>query len=123
MPAVALLGPFLALSIFAEEDPSGAEHYFSGPNKQNARTVTSQVQQDLEFSRISLHKLFHAILVNASSRNSALNFLSECMARNLKRQQMQVIIVTLYTTVAEAIIMSQKAALCLCLNNIYLHYR
>ena len=90
MPAVSLLGPFLALSIFAEEDPSGAECYFSGPNKQNARTVTTEVQQHLEISRISLHKLFHAILVNPSSRNSALNFLCECMARNLKRQQMQV---------------------------------
>ena len=119
MPAVALLGPFLALSIFAEEDPSGAEHYFSGPNKQNARTVTSQVQQDLEFSRISLHKLFHAILVNASSRNSALNFLSECMARNLKRQQMQVSICTTAAKVIrmelrDKIFMNRKAALCLC---------
>ena len=89
MPAVSLLGPFLALSIFAEENPTGADHYFSGPNKQNARTITSQIQQELEISRVSLHKLFHSILVNASSRNAALNFLSECMARNLKRQQMQ----------------------------------
>ena len=90
LPAVSLLGPLLALSIFAEEDPTGAEHYFSGPNKQNARTITSQIQQELEISRVSLHKLFHSILVNASSRNAALNYLSECMARNLKRQQLQV---------------------------------
>ena len=91
LPAVSLLGPLLALSIFAEEDPSGADHYFSGPNKQNIRTITSQIQQELEISRVSLHKLFHAILVNASSRNAALNYLSECMARNLKRQQLQVL--------------------------------
>lgn len=92
MPTVSLLGPILALSIFAEEDPSGADHYFSGPNKQNVRTITSQIQQELEISRVSLHKLFHSILVNASSRNAALNYLSECMARNLKRQQLQVFI-------------------------------
>ena len=89
---MSLLGPILALSIFAEEDPSGADHYFSGPNKQNVRTITSQIQQELEISRVSLHKLFHSILVNASSRNAALNYLSECMARNLKRQQLQVFI-------------------------------
>ena len=87
---MSLLGPLLALSIFAEEDPSGADHYFSGPNKQNLRTITSQIQQELEISRVSLHKLFHSILVNATSRNAALNYLSECMARNLKRQQLQV---------------------------------
>ena len=92
---MSLLGPILALSIFAEEDPSGADHYFSGPNKQNVRTVTSQIQQELEISRVSLHKLFHSILVNASSRNAALNYLSECMARNLKRQQLQVFISTI----------------------------
>ena len=90
LPSVSLLGPLLALSIFAEEDPSGADHYFSGPNKQNVRTITSQIQQELEISRVSLHKLFHSILVNATSRNAALNYLSECMARNLKRQQLQV---------------------------------
>ena len=97
---MSLLGPILALSIFAEEDPSGADHYFSGPNKQNVRTVTSQIQQELEISRVSLHKLFHSILVNASSRNAALNYLSECMARNLKRQQLQVFIfiIALYCT-------------------------
>ena len=95
---VSLLGPLLALSIFAEEDPSGADHYFSGPNKQNVRTITSQIQQELEISRVSLHKLFHSILVNASSRNAALNYLSECMARNLKRQQLQVIMRTIISS-------------------------
>ena len=38
----------------------------------------------------SCYKLIHAILVNASSRDAALNFIQEVLVRNVKRQQLQV---------------------------------
>ena len=38
----------------------------------------------------SCYKLIHAILVNNSSRDAALNFIQEVLVRNVKRQQIQV---------------------------------
>ena len=41
------------------------------------RAAAKQLQTDLEFYRQSLHKLFHGLLVNASSRDSTLRYLAE----------------------------------------------
>ncbi len=54
LPAISLLGPFMAVSVFADENPNVAEKFFSG--KQSATTVRSvaqTLQQDLEFMRVS----------------------------------------------------------------------
>ena len=90
LPSVSLLGPFLGISVFAEEDPTVAEGLFPSGSKPGAPIFTNTLQQDLEFLRTSLHKLFYAILLNVSSRDAALKFLSECLIRNAKRKQMQV---------------------------------
>lgn len=91
LPTVSLLGPFLAITVFAEEDPTVAEKFFTGKtNAVTVRSVTNQLQQDLEFIRTSAHKLFHAVLVNNASRDSALKFMEEVLVRNVKRQQIQV---------------------------------
>lgn len=86
-----LLGPFFAVTVFAEEDPTVAEKYFNGKQSAAAvRTLSQQLQQDLEFLRTSLHKLMHAILANPGTRDGALDFLDATLTRNAKRQQMQV---------------------------------
>lgn len=110
MPATSLLGPFLAITVFAEEDPSVAEKFLlEKQTHATVRSLTSQLQKELELLRVrekktvefkrfsifpifqtSCHKLFHAILVNNSSRESALNFIEEVLVRNSKRQQLQV---------------------------------
>ena len=41
------------------------------------RAAAKQLQTDLEFYRNTLHKLFHGLLVNASSRDSTLRYLAE----------------------------------------------
>ena len=91
LPTLSLLGPLLSFSVFAEEDPAVAETHFSNPvNKKPAGLVTLQLQEDLEFLRNLLHKLFYTILLNGSSRDTTLNYISELLARNVKRRQMQV---------------------------------
>ena len=84
--ATSLLGPLFSFSVFAEEDPLVAEKFFSKPGGVN--TNKQQLQNDLEFVRVNLHKLIHAVLVNASSRESALDFLAMILKRNSRRAQM-----------------------------------
>jgi hypothetical protein len=43
-----------------------------------------------DFFQTTLHKLVHLLLVNSSSRESTLTFLTEILTRNVKRQQIQV---------------------------------
>ncbi len=52
-----VLGPLMSVSVFAEEDPKVAEKYFSGKQGQaQVRAVAQQLQQDLEFLRVSSHE-------------------------------------------------------------------
>ena len=89
--ATSLLGPFFGVTVFAEEDPSVAEKYFATRQTQSAaRALAQQLQQDLQFQRVSLHKLTHALLVNSTTRECTLNYLSAVINRNAKRQQMHV---------------------------------
>lgn len=92
IPTLSVLGPFLAMSVFAEEDPAVAETHFNQGtlNKINTRNVAQQLQPELEFLRNSLHKVFYAMLVNGTSRDAVLKFITEVLARNAKRRQMQV---------------------------------
>lgn len=53
LPAVSLLGPFLAVTVFAEEDPTVAEKFFPGKQTQaTVRSLTNQLQQELELLRV-----------------------------------------------------------------------
>jgi len=88
---LSLLGPFLAPSVFPEEDPTVAEKFFDGKiTAVEVRSVGRELQQDLEILRTSLHKLFHAILANSTTRDALLSYIQEVLARNHKRQQLQV---------------------------------
>ena len=49
-----------------------------------------QLQQDLEYLRSYMHKVFYAILLNSASRDATLKYISEVLQRNIRRQQMQV---------------------------------
>ena len=37
-----------------------------------------------------LHKIFYAILLNSTSRDTTLKYIAEVLTRNLRRQQLQV---------------------------------
>lgn len=61
LPTVSMLGPFLGISVFAEEDPTVAEEIFptNSTNKPEIRLITNQLQQDLEFLRVRFSSLFY----------------------------------------------------------------
>jgi hypothetical protein len=53
MTATTCLGPFLAISVFAEEDPAVAEKYFNGKQSSSAvRSLAKQLQTELEMLRV-----------------------------------------------------------------------
>lgn len=81
-------GPFLSISVFAEDEPKVAEKFFSG-NTLSDKTLNQTLQQELENTRISLHKLFHDVLANSSSRDLMLSYLGLLLKQNEKRAQIQ----------------------------------
>lgn len=82
------LGPFLSVSVFAEDQPKVAEKFFSG-NPSNDKTINLTLQQELESTRTSLHKMLHAILANSACRESTLAYLAALLKHNEKRAQIQ----------------------------------
>ncbi|KAK3104970.1 hypothetical protein FSP39_014399 [Pinctada imbricata] len=88
---LSLLGPFLGLSVFAEDNTKVVEKFFKHQTTaDNARLVHQSLQHGLEYVRTELHKVLHAILVNGPSRDAALNFISAALDRNSKKSQIQV---------------------------------
>nr|CAD7587727.1 unnamed protein product [Timema genevievae] len=83
------LGPFLSVSVFAEDEPKVAEKFFSG-NTASDKSLNQTLRQELENTRILLHKVFHDILVNGSSREATLSYLAMLLRNNEKRAQIQI---------------------------------
>nr|CAD7392943.1 unnamed protein product [Timema cristinae] len=111
------LGPFLSVSVFAEDEPKVAEKFFSG-NTASDKSLNQTLRQELENTRphtgkklassiwvthqlhpgerfaslvqILLHKVFHDILVNGSSREATLSYLAMLLRNNEKRAQIHI---------------------------------
>lgn len=86
---ISYLGPFLSVSVFAEDEPKVAEKFFSGSTVSDVSLIQT-LQLELENTRIILHKTFHDILANASSRDIMLQFVAKFLKANEKRTQLQV---------------------------------
>ena len=88
---LSFLGPFLAPSVFPEEDPGVAEQYFSGDSitSYQVKSASGEMQPSLEIYRKQLHDVFYPILVTKSSRPACLSWLAAALTRNSKRQQLQ----------------------------------
>ncbi|XP_033342971.1 ubiquitination factor E4B isoform X1 [Megalopta genalis] len=82
------LGPFLSVSVFAEDQPNVAEKFFSG-NPFVDKSMNLTLQQELESTRTSLHKMLHAILANSNCRDNMLTYLATLLRHNEKRAQIQ----------------------------------
>lgn len=82
------MGPFLSISVFAEDEPKVAEKFFSG-NSTSDKSLNHTLQQELENARSLLHKIFHDVLANGSSRDAMLGYMSRLLACNEKRSQLQ----------------------------------
>lgn len=82
------MGPFLSISVFAEDEPKVAEKFFSG-NSTSDKSLNHTLQQELENTRLLLHKIFHSVLANSSSRDAMLNYMAKLLVYNEKRSQLQ----------------------------------
>lgn len=88
LTTTSFLGPFLSVSVFAEDEPNVAEKFFSG-NSFIDKSMNLTLQQELESTRTSLHKIFHAILANSNCREAMLTYLATLLRHNEKRAQIQ----------------------------------
>ncbi|XP_048520078.1 ubiquitin conjugation factor E4 B isoform X3 [Dendroctonus ponderosae] len=87
MSLLSFLGPFLDISVFAEDQPKVAEKLFSG-NSINDNTLKMGLQLEVEHIRNTLHRIFHYLLANQDSRDSCLNYIQTVLKRNEKRAQL-----------------------------------
>ena len=83
------LGPFLSVSVFADEQPCIAEKLFTGNPTSDKWINLQPLQQELESTRTSLHKVVHAILANGACRETTLAYLAALLRHNEKRAQIQ----------------------------------
>ncbi|XP_022667350.1 ubiquitin conjugation factor E4 B-like isoform X2 [Varroa destructor] len=94
-----LLGPFLSLSLFAQDNPEVVSAFFGGdhsisPNGvslvgRSNQTEASVLQDMMHLSRQLLCDIVHAILVNPSSRAIMLSWLVSVVKANDKRSQLR----------------------------------
>lgn len=78
------LGPFLSVSIFAEENIKFAE---ANGRPAILSSLTGKLRLQLHSMRMLLHTVFHSFLVNLESRNSMLRYISLILKSNERRIQ------------------------------------
>lgn len=92
MEKLSLLGPFLSLSVFAEDDVKVVEKYFSGHQMtaDALRIVNQSLQHSLEYVRQECFKVIHSLLVHTDTREATMNYLTQLLQRNSRRSQIHV---------------------------------
>ncbi|XP_039756044.1 ubiquitin conjugation factor E4 B [Pararge aegeria] len=83
---VSFLGPFFAISLFAEENPRLAERMFGVGTDQS---LVFSLQREVEASRSTLHVICHNILLCPEAREPFLNYFANVLQRNERRAQLQ----------------------------------
>ncbi|XP_034834526.1 ubiquitin conjugation factor E4 B [Maniola hyperantus] len=83
---VSFLGPFFAISLFAEENPRFAERMFATGTDQS---LVFALQREVEASRNTLHNICHNILLCPDAREPFLNYFANLLQRNERRAQLQ----------------------------------
>ncbi|XP_017025886.1 ubiquitin conjugation factor E4 B [Drosophila kikkawai] len=78
------LGPFLSVSLFAEENVKFAE--FSTKNKLED-AASSRLRWELHSMRTHMHVVFHSLCVNASSRAKTMEYIAKILRHNDRRVQ------------------------------------
>ncbi|KAJ0174521.1 hypothetical protein K1T71_009629 [Dendrolimus kikuchii] len=84
---VSFLGPFFAISLFAEENPRLAERLFVSGSSD--RSLAFALQRDVDASRNTLHTICHNILLCPEAREPFLNYFAALLQRNERRAQLQ----------------------------------
>lgn len=86
---VSYLGPFLSITVFADDDHSVAEQFFTG-NSSIDENITHILQQELEYSRTVVYRIFFNIFSNVGSRYALLDYITKVLMYNERRSQMHV---------------------------------
>lgn len=90
------LGPFIAFSVAGSQSPlyefcfDHNDVLFDYNDLENKEPKISECQTQLRMMRIKMHQIFHALIVNASTRNQTLSYISEMLDTNRKLSQIQV---------------------------------
>ncbi|XP_075543042.1 ubiquitination factor E4B isoform X3 [Dermacentor variabilis] len=85
---LSLLGPFLALSPFAEDEPSLVRAYYEDRDPEHIQLAHQTLQAKLEAARAQLHVVMRTLLL--SSREAVLTWLGAVLKANERRCQLQV---------------------------------
>ncbi|XP_064642091.1 ubiquitin conjugation factor E4 B-like [Lineus longissimus] len=88
---LSFLGPFLALSVFAEDTTKVVEKFFSGNQvtSESARLINQSLHHQMDFARDEMYKILHSLLVYSDTRHEALSFIATVIEYNAKRAQIQ----------------------------------
>ncbi|CAH4029952.1 ubiquitin conjugation factor E4 B [Pieris brassicae] len=82
---VSFLGPFFAMSLFAEENPLFAERMFASGTDQS---LAFALQREVEASRSTLHSICHNILLCPEAREPFLMYFAALLQRNERRARL-----------------------------------
>jgi len=85
------LGPFFALSIFAEDTIAVVEKFYPDPTAPPAELVSAHdsLRLQVEFVRQELFKVFHGLVLGTETRDAAMSYLAAMLERNAKRSQLR----------------------------------
>lgn len=85
------LGPMFSLSVFAEESTKVVDAYFPEPkvSPSDMKFICDALRMKLEDTRQCLYRVMYSLLLNSSSKDSAMTFFKVVLEQNAKRSQMQ----------------------------------
>lgn len=84
------LGPFLSVSLFAEDDPTVIDKLLNFTSLSDKTGLIGTLRQELQTTRNELNKIMYNLVVNSCSRDTTLDYISKVLVSNEKRCKMRV---------------------------------
>ncbi|XP_065061334.1 ubiquitin conjugation factor E4 B-like isoform X1 [Rhopilema esculentum] len=91
LESLSYLGPFLQLSIFAEDNSQVADKYFADgkPGQDHIGLIHTTLRVGMQLLRSELFKIVYNNLLNQESREACLQYIANILNRNNKKSQLQ----------------------------------
>lgn len=84
------LGPFLSVSLFAEDDPKIIDKLLNFNTLTDKTGLITTLRQEMQTTRTELNKIIYNLIVNLSSRDMTLTYITNMLIFNEKRCKMRV---------------------------------
>ncbi|XP_050424962.1 ubiquitin conjugation factor E4 B [Adelges cooleyi] len=84
------LGPFLSVSLFAEDDPKVIDKLLNFTTLSDKSGLILTLRQEMQTTRAELNKIMYNLMVNMSSRDATLSYVTKMLVYNEKRCKMRV---------------------------------